>query len=102
MYFEWDEAKREKTIAERGIDFIDAARIWRDPQRQECIDTRSNYGEVRKQTVGRVALGILFVVYTERRYEGDVEVIRIISARKANRRERLMYERHSFGRSVAV
>jgi len=32
MDFEWDENKREKTLLERGIDFIDAALIWDDPK----------------------------------------------------------------------
>jgi len=31
MSFEWDERKREETLRERGIDFIDAARVWEDP-----------------------------------------------------------------------
>ncbi len=63
MIFEWDEDKREKNIRERGIDFVDAARIWKDPVRQERVDRRHNYGETRIQTIGRSQLGILFVVY---------------------------------------
>ena len=38
MQFEWEEEKREKTIRERGIDFVDAAKVWNDPQRQERVD----------------------------------------------------------------
>ena len=34
MEFEWDESKRQKTLFERGIDFIDAALVWDDPLRQ--------------------------------------------------------------------
>lgn len=97
MQFEWDEDKREKTIRERGIDFVDAAKIWDDPLRQERIDRRENYGEVRIQTIGRVNFGILFVVYTERTYEDGDEVIHIISVRKADRRERREYETMKFG-----
>lgn len=44
MEFEWDEAKRLKTLFERGIDFIDAALIWDDPLRQVREDTRKDYG----------------------------------------------------------
>jgi len=62
--FEWNEKKRERTLRERGIDFIDAARVWEDPHRQERVDPRSKsveYGETRIQTLGRViSLGILF------------------------------------------
>lgn len=96
MQFEWDEDKREKTLRERGIDFIDAAMIWKDPMRQERVDWRHNYGETRVQTVGKSKLGILFVVYTEREYEGGEEVIRIISARKAEKDERRAYETMTF------
>jgi uncharacterized protein len=96
VQFEWDEDKREKTLRERGIDFIDAAMIWKDPMRQERIDWRHNYGETRVQTVGESKLGILFVVYTEREYEDGEEVIRIISARKAEKSERRAYETMTF------
>lgn len=96
MQFEWDEDKREKTLRERGIDFVDAALIWKDPKRQECADNRHSYGESRMQTIGASRLGLLFVVYTERVYEDGQEFIRIISARKANRREQSDYESMTF------
>jgi uncharacterized protein len=96
MQFEWDEDKRERTIRERGIDFVDAALIWRDPLRQERVDWRGDYGETRIQTIGRSTLGILFVVYTERVLGDGQEIIRIISARKADKRERREYETMTF------
>ena len=34
MEFEWDEHKRQITLLERGVDFIDAVLIWDDPFRQ--------------------------------------------------------------------
>ena len=79
--FEWDERKREKTLRDRGIDFVDAARVWEDSHRQERVDSRSKsgeYGETRIQTIGRVSFGILLVVYTKRITEGGKKVIRII------------------------
>lgn len=96
MQFEWDDEKREKTLRDRGIDFIDAALIWKDPMRQERVDWRQNYGETRMQTVGKSKLGILLVVYTERVYEDGDEYIRIISARKASKKERQEYETMTF------
>ena len=96
MLFDWDENKREKTIRERGIDFIDAAFVWEDPFRQERIDWRHNYGETRIQTIGKVSFGILLVVYTERFREDGEEVVRIISVRKANKKERKEYESRTF------
>ena len=96
MLFDWDDKKRDKTLIERKIDFIDAAMVWEDPKRQERIDFRRNYGEKRIQTIGKVSFGILLVVYTERINENGQEIARIISARKASRKERQEYENHTF------
>jgi len=96
MLFDWDEKKREKTLIERRIDFVDAVLVWEDPNRQERVDRRRNYGEKRIQTIGRVSFGILLVVYTERVNENGQEVTRIISVRKAKRKEREEYENHTF------
>ncbi len=96
MNFEWDENKRIETLRKRGIDFIDATKIWKDPKRQERIDSRKDHGEVRMQTIGRVDFGILFVVYTERVYENSEEVIRIISVRMANADDREEYNKMTF------
>jgi len=101
LVFEWDENKRQTTIFVRGIDFVDAALIWDDPFRQERVDNREDYGEVRYQTIGRGPLGILFVVYTERDNDGDCVVNRIISARMAKRKEIAQYESRSFKFGVA-
>jgi uncharacterized DUF497 family protein len=100
MEFEWDENKRLKTLRERKIDFIDMIDLWDDPMRQEVRDHSDNYGEERYQTIGRVKFNIYFVVYTERVYEDGVEVIRIISARRANRKEREMYEKRTFSSRI--
>ncbi|NOX92430.1 MAG: BrnT family toxin [Gammaproteobacteria bacterium] len=96
MLFDWDDKKREKTLIERRIDFIDAVLVWEDPKRQERVDLRRNYSEKRIQTIGKVSFGILLVVYTERVNINNQEVARIISVRKANRKEREEYEDHTF------
>jgi uncharacterized protein len=96
MLFEWDENKRKKTLLERGIDFVDAALVWADPARQERVDHRVNYGEVRVQTIGKVKFGILLVVYTQRVNEGGQDVNRIISVRKSSKKEREEYEKRTF------
>ncbi|HIJ37453.1 MAG TPA: BrnT family toxin [Rhodospirillaceae bacterium] len=83
--FEWDDEKNEDNLRERGFDFAHAARIFEAPV-LEMDDTRTDYGERRIQAIGRVGADILFVVYTWRR-----EVRRIISARRANRKERDVY-----------
>lgn len=83
--FEWDEAKSEANLRERGFDFAYAAGIFDGPL-LEVDDTRADYGERRVQAIGKVGHDLLFVVYT---WRGDIR--RIISARLANRKERNIY-----------
>jgi uncharacterized DUF497 family protein len=81
MLFEWDDAKHTKTLLERGIGFDDGARIFAG---RVVIweDRRKDYGEARFRAIGETEGVILHVVYTVR---GNV--IRIISVRRANRKE---------------
>lgn len=83
--FEWDEAKSDANLRDRGFDFAHAAGIFDGPV-LEIDDTRADYGERRVQAIGKVGPDILFVVYT---WRDDVR--RIISARLANRKERKIY-----------
>ena len=89
--FTWDPEKSERNLAERGFDFAFAASIFAGPT-LERIDTRQNYGEVRRIALG-IAEGIaLTVVYTDRVEAGEV-VRRIISARVSSRLERQAYRK---------
>ena len=85
MLFEWDEAKSQRTLHERGFGFDYAARVFLGPT-VERPDTRQNYGEVRVQAIGQVGEDILFVVYTDR-----ANARHIISARLASRKERKLW-----------
>ena len=82
MDFEWDEAKSDANLAQRGFGFDFAARIFEGPV-IECPDNRRNYGEERTIALGCVDGEWLVVVYT---WRGEVR--RIISARRASRKER--------------
>jgi uncharacterized protein len=82
MEFEWDEAKSESNLRERGFDFAYAALIF-EGSILEWDDARRDYGERRIQAIGRVEEDILFVVYT---WRGLAR--RINYARLANRSER--------------
>ncbi len=85
MEFEWDEAKRRSNLAKHGVDFVDAARmLCGSPAMAE--DSRRNYGEERCVAMGEEAGNILVVVFTIRS-----GAFRIISARKANAREKKKY-----------
>ncbi|MDQ0741666.1 BrnT family toxin [Pseudomonas sp. W4I3] len=87
MHFEWDESKNNANISKHGIDFNDVPDIFRHPM-LALRDDRGDYGEERWIGIGWIKLLIGVVVYTERR--GDV--IRIISARKATKKEAKYYD----------
>lgn len=88
MNYTWNEVKRKINIKNHGIDFPVAKEVFDDENRIETIDDREDYGEERIQTIGYAKPGILFVVYT---YRDNETTRRIISARKANKREKALY-----------
>ena len=94
--FEWDANKNLANERKHGVDFETAARAFADPLALSEQD-RIEDGEARWWTLGLVEWRLLlFVAHTvwEETNEGDeaIEVIRIISARKADRKERRRYE----------
>ena len=86
--FSWDPKKNLINITKHGISFSKAAKIFDGP-RLEREDTRRHYGETRMIALGQSEGRILRIVYTRRN-----SVIRIISARKANKHDREEYIRH--------
>ena len=88
MLFEWDADKAASNAKKHGIRFEVATAVFDDPDRVTAIDDRFNYNEERSVTLGKTPDGVLVVVATER---DDPPRIRIISARKANARERRHY-----------
>ena len=86
MEFEWDPAKATRNVEKHGVDFDTAAEIFDDPNLFVVIDSRT-YGERRYQAIGAERGVILFVAYAMRSHN----VCRIISARRASRRERAAY-----------
>jgi uncharacterized DUF497 family protein len=84
--FEWDEDNEFLHFQKHRIDFTTTSRIWERPV-FERIDDRRDYGEVRFQAFGIVENHILTVVYT---WRGEAR--RIISARRANAREKRLFE----------
>ena len=87
MDFDWDEAKRLGNLEERGVDFRDAALIFRGPV-FEKEDTRVNYGEQRFRALGKVESEYYLVAYT---WRGSTR--RIISAWKVDEDGRKRYEK---------
>jgi hypothetical protein len=91
LSFEWDEEKNAANIRNHGIDFLDAALMFENPT-IEAVDDRADYGEVRHLALGVSGDKVLNVVYTWR----NGNVIRIISARRANRHDAEKYYRETF------
>ena len=89
MQFEWDEAKNLENIRKHQIDFADVLAMFDSPMLIE-LDDRFNYGEDRWLGIGFLGNGVAVVVWTER--QGDV--IRIISARRANKYEYKRFEKY--------
>ena len=92
-YFEWDETKAETNYRKHGIRFEEASAVFDDPL---CVSEqdRIENGEQRWQTIGMVSGLLLLLVAHTVRFEDDdsIEVVRIISARRATRQERRRYE----------
>jgi uncharacterized protein len=89
MQFEWDESKNLENIRKHEIDFADVCAMF-DSEMLIELDDRFDYGEDRSLGIGFLGLGIAVVVWTERRNN----VIRIISARRANRHEQKRLEQY--------
>jgi hypothetical protein len=86
MSYEWDPSKAIANIEKHGIDFADAVTVFDDLNAVTIDDP--DYEEQRFITIAMDAFGrILVVVYTWRR-----DIIRLISARKAIKKERKQYE----------
>lgn len=90
MKFQWDDEKSEACFKSRGFDFAYAASAFADRGRKVREDARFSYGEARYELLGRIEGRIYVVIFTIRAQE-----LRIISARKANRREVKRYEDRS-------
>jgi uncharacterized protein len=89
LNFEWDKRKAAINKRKHGVSFELAARVFHDPNRIEAYDDLGDHREDRWITVGMVDPILLAVVYTVRGAED--QAIRLISARKANDKERRQY-----------
>ncbi len=89
MQFEWDEAKNLENIRKHEIDFADVLSMF-DGEMLIELDDRFDYSEDRWIGIGFLGFGIAVIVWTERRKD----IIRIISARRANRHEQKRFEQY--------
>ena len=92
IQFEWDETKARLNRIKHGVTFEEAILVFDDPyvlsEQDRVVD-----GESRWQSVGLVHGALLLLVaHTSDEVVGEeLEIVRIVSARKANRKERIRY-----------
>jgi hypothetical protein len=89
--FEWDARKAAVNRTKHGVSFEEAGTVFGDPEALDGPDLRHSEKESRFLRLGRAATGrVLIVAYTVRRRR-DGQSIRIISARRASRKERAAF-----------
>jgi hypothetical protein len=89
LEFEWSPAKATANVRKHGVQFEEARTVFEDDEALLIPDPEHSVGEERFILLGlSAALRVLVVVHGERL---DGAVIRIISARKADRAERATY-----------
>lgn len=88
MIYEWDADKAKRNLREHGVSFEEAGTVFLDPLAMTYPDPGHSNAEDREITIGYSKnQRLLFVSHVQRRNR-----IRIISARKATRREREQHE----------
>jgi uncharacterized DUF497 family protein len=89
--FEWDDAKDLSSQRKHGLSFAEAQRLFESgADYLEIFDAEHSEFEDRFIAVGPIDRGLVVVVYTER----EEDLIRIIGARLANKREQALYRSH--------
>lgn len=89
--FEWDAGKAATNLRKHGVSFDEAATVFAEPDALDGPDLAHSAQEARSLRLGRSLTGrVLIVAYTLRR-SGNGEAVRIISARRASRKERAAY-----------
>jgi len=90
--FEWDDRKAASNFRKHGIRFTAALQVFRDPL-AVTVQDRVQCNEPRWQTIGLADEGVLLLVaHTISNEKDGSEVVRIISARRAEPKERRRYE----------
>jgi hypothetical protein len=89
--FEWDRAKATANVRKHGVSFEEAQSVFHDEFAVQFFDEENSGDEARFLLLGMSTGARLLLVCHCEREEGDI--IRIISARKATRRESTFYGR---------
>jgi hypothetical protein len=93
VHFEWDPAKAARNVSKHGVSFDEASTVFGDPLAGTILDPRHSGDEPRFVTIElSMSRRLIIVTHMERE-----DRIRIISARRATRRERRTYESETQG-----
>ena len=88
LRFEWNQAKARSNLVKHGLSFAEACTVFEDDNARVFVDPVHSIHEERLLLLGSSSNGNICVVcFSEKR--GDL--VRVISARKANRQESLVY-----------
>jgi len=88
MQYTWNELKQQINLNKHGLNFAEAEKVFAGPT-FTFEDNRKDYGEHRWVTIGLLGDKVVVIVHTETERE-----IRIISMRKANKNEQLLFFRN--------
>jgi len=90
--FSWDTRKARRNLEKHGVSFEEAVTVFADADALEWEDREHSEQEPRWKRLGLSAGGrVVILVYTSRRMKDGNPTIRIISARRASRKERKAY-----------
>lgn len=91
--FDWDTIKAISNFEKHGVSFEEACTVFADPEGLIIEDRAHSKKELRYKRLGTsILLRVILVVYTLRKHAHGQETIRIISARRASRKERQAYD----------
>ncbi|HEV7920368.1 MAG TPA: BrnT family toxin [Thermoanaerobaculia bacterium] len=90
MKVAWDDAKSLANQRKHGVSFDEASELFRSGHYLEIFDDEHSVVEERFIAIGPIRRGLVLIIWTER----DEGAVRIISARWATERERVLYRSH--------
>lgn len=93
MKFEWDINKEALNLKKHGVSFEQAAYVFADPYALSIYDKNHSANEDRWVLLGKTIKELLLVVVHTFKDDDGIEIVRIISARKATSNEKTAYEK---------
>ena len=93
MKFEWDRKKEKSNIEKHGVSFEQASYVFADPFALNRYDDEHSDEEDRWVLLGKSLNEILLLVVHTLKDDEGTKIVRIISARKATKQERQVYQK---------